>query len=1143
MYRLLTRLFAVRPGEEKKASLLFSLHFVFYLGQSWGALACLSLFLDHWDAADLSLMFIGDAVLFLVVGLVYSIFADRINNYRLLLMITAVNGLWLASVHILLRTNGGDGGLAYPYFYLGYDVFRDLTALHLLSYTAEFYDARSAKRALPFILSAGLAGNTLAGFSVPLFSRLIGLNNVPLAWILCLVVAVALAYLIRRQVPIPTDDTAAADAGKATAVSRSPLQNLGDGLQFVRDSGMLRWLAAATFCMVLLMNLLIFRSSIVFKAWQQGDDLFHFFGLFAGFSNIVGTLIQSLLLGPLVTNLGVGLTNLLFPIITLLSVGLMSFAPDLGLTAGLIASIFARANYITLRKALHSPLDAMLYNGVPPTIRGRARAFVNGLIVPVGVLTGGLLILAYRQGWLPDQLLIGLGLAFALLYVGAMFRVRGEYGRSLSRLLADEEFNIFRLGADAFEQPDPATLALLQQRIADSQDDDMTVFLAEVLYEIQDRAALPYLQEVARKSSPQVRAGIIQLMNDSPLDPIVRNLCLEGLRDEDAAVRQAAVAVLRQTPGVVKDRTLLNAFQELLKDPVEAIQAEVVPLLIASSDPTYAPAATELLSGWLAAEADTVHRTLGLHALAKTGDERLFDTLKQYLGDPSPSIRFQAVQLINDLVEQSAQAPVKQLALATLRGLLQDEDESVRLAAVSGLKRLNNEDADQALLLALNDSSFEVRRQACSAVEVSARLKLEEALEQEERYLGYLAESATFVLAGMNHTRARRKAIEQMESLMAEVYTLHNQCFALEHLSGPGAQLLKESLHEEANSLLDRVFWLLSALGSEQEAQNIRRSLQSTIATTRANAAETLEAVTTPRLARLIAPLFDGSSLPTLSRLAQELMNIPLPQPQDVFYQIWPHLQGNTDTLPRGDWLTAAAIYTLTEIDPATLNHNGQGATAANLSRRIIQNALKRSADKDAPLTRQIARLGLARLAGPDDSGTAGLEEHMLTVLEKVIFLKEVPFFQGMTINQLRILATISEEVTHEEGEQIFAQGEYGDTLYVLVTGSVAIQQQVKRRRTASITRLATLGPREYFAEMSIFDNEAHPAEAVALKSSRLLLVRQAPLVALIKRQPDLGLDLLRVMSQRLREANAQIAEKTRPKTKELLDFYDKIDE
>jgi CRP-like cAMP-binding protein len=167
----------------------------------------------------------------------------------------------------------------------------------------------------------------------------------------------------------------------------------------------------------------------------------------------------------------------------------------------------------------------------------------------------------------------------------------------------------------------------------------------------------------------------------------------------------------------------------------------------------------------------------------------------------------------------------------------------------------------------------------------------------------------------------------------------------------------------------------------------------------------------------------------------------------------------------------------------------------------------------------------------------------MLTMIEKVIFLKNVPFFQGMTISQLRALASISDEAQFAEGQTIFKEGEYGSTLYVVLTGQVAIQRQGQARRSVSITRLATLGPHEYFAEMAIFDNEPHVADAVALVTTALLLVRQEPLIALIRTQPDLALGLFKVLSLRLRQTNELLAERTQAKPKKLMDLYDKFSE
>lgn len=165
----------------------------------------------------------------------------------------------------------------------------------------------------------------------------------------------------------------------------------------------------------------------------------------------------------------------------------------------------------------------------------------------------------------------------------------------------------------------------------------------------------------------------------------------------------------------------------------------------------------------------------------------------------------------------------------------------------------------------------------------------------------------------------------------------------------------------------------------------------------------------------------------------------------------------------------------------------------------------------------------------------------MLSLIEKVIFLKQVPFFEEMTIAQLRVLASISEEVDYDKDAQIFAEGEYSNALHVVVSGKVSIQRQNRRRRSNSITRLSTLESRGYFAEMSLFDNKPNDTDAVALEPSSLLLVRQPPLMALIKHQPDLSLVLLRVLSQRLREANDRLAQRSTSKPKQLFDLYDEF--
>ena len=158
--------------------------------------------------------------------------------------------------------------------------------------------------------------------------------------------------------------------------------------------------------------------------------------------------------------------------------------------------------------------------------------------------------------------------------------------------------------------------------------------------------------------------------------------------------------------------------------------------------------------------------------------------------------------------------------------------------------------------------------------------------------------------------------------------------------------------------------------------------------------------------------------------------------------------------------------------------------------------------------------------------------------VERAIFLKQVPFFAGMTVDQLRTLAGIAEEQYYDEGEKVFAEGDPGEAMYVVVRGRIGIERHPKRGR---VQRLETLKARQYFGERSIFDGAPHENRAVALDQVHLLTIRRDPLLILIRRSPDLSLSLVTVLSQRLREADSKLAAKTRVTPDKVMKLYDRL--
>jgi CRP/FNR family cyclic AMP-dependent transcriptional regulator len=162
----------------------------------------------------------------------------------------------------------------------------------------------------------------------------------------------------------------------------------------------------------------------------------------------------------------------------------------------------------------------------------------------------------------------------------------------------------------------------------------------------------------------------------------------------------------------------------------------------------------------------------------------------------------------------------------------------------------------------------------------------------------------------------------------------------------------------------------------------------------------------------------------------------------------------------------------------------------------------------------------------------------MLSALEKVLFLKEVPFFQGMTVEQLRVLADVCDEEFTPAESRLFVEGDPGGVLYVVVSGRVGIEQE---KRPGSFARLATVEAGSYLGEADFFDANPRTNSAIAIQDTLALRLRREPLIALARRHPDLSLELINVLSVRLREANDRIAELTRTRPRELHKLYDQL--
>ncbi len=107
-----------------------------------------------------------------------------------------------------------------------------------------------------------------------------------------------------------------------------------------------------------------------------------------------------------------------------------------------------------------------------------------------------------------------------------------------------------------------------------------------------------------------------------------------------------------------------------------------------------------------------------------------------------------------------------------------------------------------------------------------------------------------------------------------------------------------------------------------------------------------------------------------------------------------------------------------------------------------------------------------------------------------------------------------------EAGQVLFQEGEPGREMYVIIEGEVEIR---KKTSGSSTKTLSVLRAGDLFGEMALVDEKPRSASAVAVKATRLLVMNEGLLDAMIERNPDFARKLIRVLSERLRKANLLI--------------------
>jgi len=119
----------------------------------------------------------------------------------------------------------------------------------------------------------------------------------------------------------------------------------------------------------------------------------------------------------------------------------------------------------------------------------------------------------------------------------------------------------------------------------------------------------------------------------------------------------------------------------------------------------------------------------------------------------------------------------------------------------------------------------------------------------------------------------------------------------------------------------------------------------------------------------------------------------------------------------------------------------------------------------------------------------------------------------------------------YAEGEYIVREGEVGDCMYVIQSGTVEVVQ----RRGQDEFCLAVLGRGDFFGEMALFEREVRSASVRALEEVWVLTLEKRAFLRRVHQDPSFAFRILEKMSGRIRGLNERLVRLAAAQVKEEL--------
>jgi len=134
--------------------------------------------------------------------------------------------------------------------------------------------------------------------------------------------------------------------------------------------------------------------------------------------------------------------------------------------------------------------------------------------------------------------------------------------------------------------------------------------------------------------------------------------------------------------------------------------------------------------------------------------------------------------------------------------------------------------------------------------------------------------------------------------------------------------------------------------------------------------------------------------------------------------------------------------------------------------------------------------------------------------------LKNIPLFSELSEKDLQRIVQVANKQHYHKENLILIEEEVGSSMFVILDGRVKISRISDDGREVI---LAIMSEGDFFGEMSLLDGHTRSANVTAIEDSELLVIRREEFLQMLHDYPQIAVNLLKELAQRIRKGDEHI--------------------